>query len=129
MNFDSGGRLAAPTALRLGQPGPESAKPFALPPNHGVRFHVQQRATPATPNAGQTDPEQPIESRQNRSLALSRESRELQPEGGILHCNGPAAAQQEPNESKDGQKKPGLCPIVRLHFIPSQPLTHGPDID
>jgi hypothetical protein len=104
-NLGSGGRPASPTALGLGQPGPESAKPFALPPNHRVRFHVQQRTSPAAPNAGQTDPEQPIEGCQSRSLAHSLECRELQPEGSILHRDRPMAAQQESDESKDGQKQ------------------------
>jgi hypothetical protein len=36
---------------------------------------------------------------------MSVQNRELQPEGGILHCNGPVAAQQESNESKDGQNE------------------------
>ena len=40
----------------------------------------------------------------DRSLALSQERCELQPESGILNSNGLVAAQQESNESKDGQK-------------------------
>jgi hypothetical protein len=100
-NLGSGGRPASPTARQFGQPRPESAEPFALPPHDGVRLYVKQWATPAVPNSGQTDPEPSIEGRQNRPFAFSPEGCELQAESGVLHSDCSLTAHQEPNESKD----------------------------
>jgi len=60
---------------------------------------------PAAPNSRQTNPEQAIESGQNRPLPLSPEGHELQPQGGILDRNGLVAAEQESNESNQAQQK------------------------
>ena len=87
-NLGRRGRSASPTAPRLGPPGPESAKPLALPADDGVSLYVEQRAAPAVPNAGQTYPEQSIQDRQDRSFPFSLEGRELKAESGVLDRDG-----------------------------------------
>jgi hypothetical protein len=66
---------------------------------------VRPGARAAAPNSRQTNPEQAIESGQNRPLPLSPEGRELQPQGGILDRHGLVAAEQESNESNQEQHK------------------------
>jgi hypothetical protein len=58
-----------------------------LPPNNRFGLNVEQRAAPCAPNAGQTDPEQPIEGSQHRSFPLSPEGCELQPERSVFDGN------------------------------------------
>lgn len=84
---------------------PELPEALPLPPDNRVGLNVKQRAAPVAPNAGQTDPEQPIEGSQHRSFPLVPESCELQPERSVFDGNGLVAAQQESNESNERQKK------------------------
>jgi hypothetical protein len=60
-----------------------------MPPHDGVRLYVEQRATPAVPNSGQTYPEQSIKGRQNPSFTFSPEGCELKAESGVLHAIAP----------------------------------------
>ena len=85
--------------------GPESAKPFSLPPDDGVSLDVEQGSAPVGPEAAETDPEHPIEGRQNGSLTFSLEGGELQPQGSIFDCNGLMTAHQESDDSKDRQEE------------------------
>jgi tetratricopeptide (TPR) repeat protein len=54
----------ATPALRLRQPGPESAEPFPLPTDDGVGVDVEdQRMSPVGPQAAESDPKYPVEGR------------------------------------------------------------------
>ena len=103
--LDGGGRPAATPAVHPGQTRPELPEALPLPPDNRFGLNVEQRAAPCAPNAGQTDPEQPIEEGQHRSFPLSPEGCELQPERSVFDGNGLVAAQQEANESNHRQKK------------------------
>jgi hypothetical protein len=51
------------------------------------------------------DPKQPIEARQDGSSMFSLECRELQSQGSILEGHGLVTAQQQSNESNEGQEQ------------------------
>jgi hypothetical protein len=57
--------------LRVGQPGPEFAEPFALPADDGVGLGVDQRMSPVGPHAAKSNPKYPIQGRQQRPLPFS----------------------------------------------------------
>ncbi len=102
--LDGGRRPAAAPEVHLGQTRPELLEALPLPPDNRVGLHVEQRAAPGAPNAGQTDPEQPIEGGKHRSFALAPEGCELQSERSVFNGNSLVAAQQESSESNHRQK-------------------------
>jgi hypothetical protein len=54
-----GGNLgSARTTFAL--PLPEKTKPFSMPSNHSLGFHDDQCRTPARPNLGEPNPENPV---------------------------------------------------------------------
>jgi hypothetical protein len=85
----------------FGQARPESPKPFALPAGDRVRLDIKQRTAPAGPPPPESDPEGPIEGREDRPLTLSLEGRKLEAESGILDCHGLVTAHEESQEAKN----------------------------
>jgi hypothetical protein len=52
---------ASSPAMRVAQPGPKPAKPFALPAGDRFRLNIDQRIAPTGPQAAQGDPEHSIQ--------------------------------------------------------------------
>src|SRR3954451_5208623 len=65
----------------------------------------EQGTAPITPHARQQDPEQPIHTCQDRASSLPPESRELEPQSGILDGECLVATEQHSNEPDDGQQQ------------------------
>jgi len=87
--------------MRVAQPGPESAKPIVLPAGDRVRLDIDQGTAPTGPPAAQGDPKYSIEGGQNRALAFSLESCELESEGGVLESDGSVTAHQQSEETEE----------------------------
>jgi hypothetical protein len=68
---------ASTLPLRVGQPGPEFAEPFALPTDDGVCLDIKQGMSPVGPHAAENDPKYPIQARQQRALPFSLKHRYL----------------------------------------------------
>ena len=83
---------------------PESAKAFPLPSNNRVRLDVKQRTAPARPQASEGDPNQPIQARQDGTPTFSLKGRKLQSQGSILEGHGWVTAQEQSNETNEGQQ-------------------------
>jgi len=92
---------ASSWAMRVAQSGPRPAESFALPMGDGVRLDIEKRTAPTGPPAAKSDPKYSIEGGQNRALAFSLESCELEAERGILESDGLVTAHQQPEETED----------------------------
>jgi len=118
---------ASPAALPLGQPRPESAKPLALPANHRVRLHVQQRTSPCVPTAGQTHPEQPIEGGQNRVVGAFAGRPRSAAGGRHSPSRSPHGRSTEVERIGRWTKRGWPCsPIVRLYPVSRQSVPDRP---
>jgi hypothetical protein len=87
--------------MRVAQSGPKPAESFALPSSDRVRLDISQGTTPTRPPAAKSDPKYPIEGGQNRALAFSLESRELESERGILESDSLVTAHQQSEETEE----------------------------
>jgi hypothetical protein len=92
-----------PPSFRLGKPGPEPPKPFALPSHHSFRLNKQERVAPPWPHLSQSAPEQAIRGGQHRTFSRAAISTELESERSILDCDGFVATPQKSKEPKQAQ--------------------------
>jgi hypothetical protein len=100
-NLQGRRRSASLPAMRAAQAGPKPAESFALPTGDGVRLDIKKRVTPTGPPAAKSDPKYSIEGDQNRALAFSLESCELESEGGILESDSLVTAHQQSEETEE----------------------------
>ena len=75
------------------------------PADDRVGLDVHQRTAPAGPPPAETDPEYPIQGRQNWSFPFALEGGELQSQCRVLERDSLVAAHQQPHESADAQQK------------------------
>jgi hypothetical protein len=104
-DFYGGAGATSTPALRLGQPGPESPKPLALPAHNGICLDVQQGLAPVAPQTPKANPKYPVPGCQQRTLAFSLKGCELDSECCVLDGNGLMSAKEQSDESEYRQKK------------------------
>jgi hypothetical protein len=93
--FCGGAGATSTSALRLGQPGPESAEPFALLTDDSVCLHIKQGMSPVGPHAAESDPKYPIQDRQQRALPFSLKRCYLHSPRCVLDRNGLMSAEEQ----------------------------------
>jgi hypothetical protein len=103
--FCGGAGATSTPALWLGQPGPESAKPFALPTDDSVCLDIKQGMSPVGPQVAESDPKYPVQGRQQRALPFSLKRRDLHSQRCVLDGNRLMSAEEQADESKHEQQK------------------------
>ena len=127
-NLDGRRGSAAMALVHPRPPGPEPAKPFALPADDRVGSDVHQGSAPASPQQGHPHPEQSVEGSQCGSLRFSLEGNELNAESGVLHRDGAMTAQEESHETKQGQDEDRheprflVSPALKVKSLPADRL-------
>ena len=74
------------------------AKPFAVPSDHGIGLHDNQRRTPVVPTLGEEDPEQSVGRAEQQTFHGLRQRGQLLTENEVLAHDGPvlASGQSDP---------------------------------
>jgi len=98
--FCGGAGATSAPALRLGQPGPESAEAFALPADHSICLDVNQGMSPVGPQVAESDPKYPVQVCQQRALPFSLKRCDLHSQRCVLHGNRLMSAEEQSDESK-----------------------------
>ena len=93
----------------VGYLGPVSAEPSAVPINHSLGFHDDQAAGPSRPPRAEGDPEAAVAVVEYRLWPLTREGRDLLPQGQVLEDQisprprqGANSQQHELDQEEDG---------------------------
>jgi hypothetical protein len=63
-------RDGRPTSPMAALPRPEKTEPAPMPGDNGFWFDDDERRPPVTPDSGEPDPEQPIETCQSKSTRM-----------------------------------------------------------
>ena len=87
-------------------PGPEEAKPGAMPSYDGFRLDDGQRCAPVAPEAGEADPQEAVAGGQFRTFCgESLKHADLVAQGQILELQGSTRTQDRRQDSKECRKK------------------------
>ena len=98
--FCCSARATSTPALGLGQPGPESAEPFALPTDDSIWLDIKQGMSSVGPQGAESDPKYPVQGRQQGALPFSLKRRDLHSQRCVLDGNHLMPAEEQADESK-----------------------------